>query len=121
MADNRKKERKEVVQAVVGINVILTNHSHDRISERLGLSKRIHQKNADKAFEEGLHISDTKGSLKKYLNKLYIKEGNANNIRVTKRYVYLFSGRVLITVLPLPHEFNKLVDKLLDKKKGENL
>lgn len=99
-------------------DVVMTNHSVRRAKERIGLSKKIADKNAQKALEFGLTHAEANGSLKRYLDKLYLSNGKANNVRIYHRYVYLFRGSVLLTILPLPNKYHSLADKL-QKQKGE--
>lgn len=99
-------------------DVVMTNHSVKRTKERIGLSKKIADKNAQRALEYGVTHSEAKGVLCRYLDKLYLSNGNANNVRVYHRYVYLFRGNTLLTIIPLPNKFYALADKL-QKQKGE--
>lgn len=89
-----------------------------RTKEKIGLSKKIADKNAQRALEYGVTRSEAKGGLCRYLDKLYLSNGNANNVRVYRRYVYLFRGNTLLTIIPLPNKFYALADKL-QKQKGE--
>ena len=99
-------------------DVVMKNHSVKRTKERIGLSKKIADKNAQRALEYGITHSEAKGGLCRYLDKLYLSNGNANNVRVYHRYVYLFRGNTLLTIIPLPNKFYALADKL-QKQKGE--
>lgn len=97
-------------------SVIMTNHSIQRTKDRVGLSKKIAVKNAQKALEFGITHAECKAGLKRYLDGLYLSNGNANNMRIYHRYVYLFRDNRLITILPLPHKFYDLADKLQVQK-----
>ena len=97
-------------------NVIMTNHSIKRTKDRVGLSKKIADKNAQKALEFGITHAECKAGLKRYLDGLYLSNGNANNMRIYHRHVYLFRDNRLITILPLPHKFYDLADKLQVQK-----
>lgn len=59
-------------------DVVMTNHSVKRTKERIGLSKKIADKNAQRALEYGITHSEAKGGLCRYLDKLYLSNGNAN-------------------------------------------
>lgn len=98
-------------------NVVMTNHSIQRTKERIGISKKIADKNAQKALEYGITHAECKAGLRRYLDKLYLSNGNANNVRIYHRYVYMFRDNRLITVLPLPRKFYDLADKLQQQKK----
>lgn len=100
-------ERKEV---------IITKHGKKRTKDRVGLSKKIADKNAQKALDFGVAHQDTKGSLKKFMDAVYFRYKNSNNTRIYNRKVYLFHNEVLITVLNLPNNFSVIADKLQKKK-----
>ena len=96
--------------------VNVTNHATKRTKERLGLSKKLTTKNAERALVEGLHHRDTGGSLYRYIESLYWKNRTANNVRIYCNYVYIFHDSLLITVYPLPQRYRKTVDKLRRKE-----
>ena len=95
--------------------VVVTNHAKDRTRERVGLPKRVVEKNAVKAFDEGLKHGDLSGSLKRFVDGLYLQYGRANNIRIYCGNVYLFCGNVLVTVMPLPGKYRKTAVELMKK------
>lgn len=101
-------------------DVVMTRHSVKRTKERVGLSKKIADKNAQRAFQYGVTHSEASGGLRRYLDKLYLSNGNANNVRIYHRYVYMFRGSTLLTILPLPNKFYALADKL-QKQKDEDV
>ena len=82
--------------------VIVTNHAAKRFKQRVGLPKTACQRHAEKAFIDGLRHTDVRGSAKRYLDKLFLEHRTANNMRVYGQFVYLFKGKVLVTVLNLP-------------------
>jgi hypothetical protein len=96
--------------------VIVTDHGTQRIKDRLGLSKKIADKTAQKALDRGVGHSETKGNLRRYIDKVYYSEQKANNIRVYNRKIYLFRDDVLITVLNLPHNLSSIADKIQKNK-----
>lgn len=98
--------------------VVVTDHGARRTKERVGLSKKLAEKNAEKALAFGLTHADTKAGLHKYLDKLYLSNGTANNMRIYHHYIYMFRGNTLITILPLPNNLCKLADKLQKEKGG---
>lgn len=97
-------------------NVIITKHSVQRTKDRVGLSKKLAEKNARKALDNGLTHSETKGGLKRFIDKLYLTYKTGNNIRVYHRYVYIFKGNTLITIIDLPKKFHALADVLLERR-----
>ena len=100
--------------------VHITDHGGQRIKDRVGLSKKIADKIAEKALCLGIKHEDTKGSLRRYLDAVYLKKEIPNNIRVYNRKVYLFRNNLLITVLDLPNQYHGTVDKINKKKLVNN-
>lgn len=98
------------------VDVNMTQHSIKRTKERIGISKKIAGKNAQKALDKGLTHAEAKGSLKRYIDALYLSERLANNIRVYHGYVYLFKGNTLITVIELPQKYRETAKKQLERK-----
>ncbi|MDD3029787.1 MAG: hypothetical protein PHS57_05865 [Alphaproteobacteria bacterium] len=70
------------------------------------------------AFDKGITHTQTSGSLKRYLDGLYLRERKANNIRIYGDKVFLFAGETLITVLRLPQKYKKTCDRI--REKAEN-
>lgn len=101
--------------------VVMTRHSIQRTKERTGLSKKIAERNAEKALEYGLTHSECKAALKRYMDKRYLTGGNANNMRIYHHYVYMFQDNKLLTVLPLPRRFCALADQLQRQKADAQL
>lgn len=68
------------------------------------------------AYENGLRHGDCTGNLKKWVDSLYFKERTANQIRLYSDKAYIFTGDKLITVIQIPHNLVKEVDKLRRSK-----
>lgn len=98
------------------MDVIVTEHAAKRTKNRVGLSKKLADKNAAKALECGITHADTKGALKRYLDKLYLSARKANNLRIYHHHVYLFHDNTLITIMDLPNQFKRLVDEIQKQK-----
>ena len=90
----------------------LTNHAKERINERCGLNKKSAKRLAIKALESGISHKDTVGSLNRYLTKLFFVNTNANNIKLYGEYIFVFADELLITVMCLPNEYKKEVNKI---------
>lgn len=88
---------------------VITDHAEKRLRKRIGLNKSSLQKMTDKALEKGISHAETSGSLHRYIDKLYLTERKANNIKIYGEYVYLFRDSTLITVFALPSKFHKIV------------
>lgn len=95
----------------------ITKHAGQRIRERVGLPKQAVNKNAERALENGVGHKDVSGSISRYADKLYLQYRTANNIRFYGNQVYLFHNNVLITVIPLPQKYRKVMESI--KRKGE--
>jgi len=94
----------------------VTKHAEKRIKERINIPKASIDRIAGKAISDGLKHGDVSGRLKKYVDSLYFTNKAANNIRIYNQKVFLFTkDMTLITVLPLPNNLKKCVEK--DKKK----
>lgn len=93
----------------------VTKHAAKRMKERLGISKRTIEKNAEKALRLGIKHADTSGSLHRYITSLYWKEQTANNARIYCGNVYIFHNETLITVFPLPQRYRKTVERIRSK------
>lgn len=95
-----------------------SKHGKNRTKERLGLSKKDADKNAQKALENGISHAECKGNLKRYIDKLCLQQKKGCKYRVYHRYIYCFDTRtdVLITVMSLPQNLYKLADTLQKKK-----
>lgn len=88
----------------------VTDHARKRIKQRRG-SKHA-EKEFSSALAEGTRMADTKGDLKRFLNKYAMR--NYSDAVIYKGMVYWHKKEVLITVTPLPQRFLKYL------KKGKN-
>ena len=84
--------------------MIPTTHSYKRAKERLGWSKATLDRMVEKAFDEGLAYSDTKGRLRKYIDKRF----KFGEVRIYAEHIFFFNGDVLITVYRLDNKLLKL-------------
>lgn len=82
--------------------VEVSKHAEQRLHERSGLNHKSVQRMAEKAFENGITHSQTKGNLCKWVSGLYFNNKKANNIRLYGDKAYIFCGNVLVTVLQIP-------------------
>ena len=99
--------------------VKVSRHAAKRTKERVGLSKKIADKNAQKALDEGITHAETRGSLNRYLNHIYFSDRTINNVRIYQHNVYLFAGKTLVTILPLPQKYRSTVDKIRESRVKE--
>ena len=98
------------------MSLYITNHGERRFKERTGLPKRLVTKQAALALERGIAHAEATGQLRKYFDKLYLAQENANNIRIYCGMVYVFAYDTLVTVFPLPQGLRKTAEKIQKKK-----
>lgn len=97
----------------------VSEHAKERLKERCGFNKKASERMSQKAFEEGIPHSKTKGRLNKWVTSLYFRNQNANNIRLYGDKAYIFCGTVLVTVIQIPSSLMKDLKKMI-KSEGEN-
>lgn len=96
--------------------MIVTKHAKQRMKHRCGLKEKSSDRIAKIAYEKGLRHSDLTGNLKKWVDGLYFRNRSANQIRLYSDKAYIFTGDKLITVIQIPHNLVKEVDKLRRSK-----
>lgn len=89
--------------------VLITEHAYERAKERLKWKSKVLDKMAEKAFLEGIKHKDTKGSLMRYLTKLWFNYKHCNNVRIYGENIFFFCDNRLITVYQLPNDLRKHV------------
>lgn len=99
----------EETETTILPTVVITNHAYERAKERLSWNARTLDRMAERAFLEGVMHKDTKGSLNKYVAKLWFKYKHTNNVRIHGENIYFFSNNTLITLYQLPNELRKHV------------
>lgn len=109
---------KEIDQEVLHI-VTVSKHAEQRMKERCGLNKKSIQRMAEKAYTDGISHRNTKGSLNKWVTKVYFKSQKANNIRLYGDTAFLFHNDILITVIQIPAELMQQVWDCWKKRKVE--
>lgn len=80
----------------------VTKHARKRIHEREGIGKSSAERKAGIVLQKGYRRQQTKGALRKILEKELEYKGTADEIRVYGDKIYIFCGEVLVTVLNLP-------------------
>ena len=102
--------------------VRVSKHASQRLKERCGLKKKSVRRMADIAFMKGMKEEDTSGQLNRFMVKLYCTNMDANNIRISGNYIYIFCCETLVTVLHVPHRLKNHVNeqqKRLNRKQEE--
>lgn len=85
----------------------LSKHASQRMKERCGLNLKSKERIAKKAFDEGIRHGQTKGRLRKWVDKLYLTNPKANNIRLYGDKAYIFCEEILVTVIQIPANLMK--------------
>ena len=88
------------------LNITITDHAYDRAKERLGLKRESLNRVAVKAFEGGKKHGDIKGTLHRFITKLWFEHKNCNNVRIYGENIFFFCNTTLITLYRLE---NKLI------------
>ncbi len=86
-----------------------TEHAYDRAKERMKWKPRVLDRMMLKAYNDGITHSRTKGTLKRYITKLWFDYKFCNNIRIYGENIYFFSGQRLITLYRLDSKLLKHV------------
>lgn len=97
------------------MKIEITRHAEQRMRERLGLNKKSIERMAQRAYDNGICHSETRGNLNKWITKVYFSNKNANNIRLYRNMLYIFCNDVLVTVFHVPHKLSKDLDRFLKK------
>lgn len=95
--------------------VHLTDHSVEKAKERLNINRKSLQRIADKAFEHGLTHSEVKGSLSRYMDRLWFRGSKAGNMRIFGEHIFLFAGNALITIFEIPNKYKNYVREAKNK------
>lgn len=94
----------------------ISQHTKQRMKERCGYNKKTQDRMAQKAFENGITHSQTKGNLNKWITSLYFKNKNANNIKLYGEQAYIFCDDTLVTVIPVPVNLKKNLKSMIKRK-----
>lgn len=101
----------------------ITDHAKKRLKERYGINAKASERLVEKVLENGVSHKDTHGQLNRWITKQYLSYGVANNIKLYGDKAFLFSGDVLITVIPIPNrllnQFHGIKDKLEKEEADE--
>lgn len=103
------------------MDIIVTHHAEERAKERLGWNKNAVTRMAQRAYKIGISHADTNGKLRKYFDKLFLMEHQANNVRIYGQVVYLFSDNRLVTLFIIPKNVDKNIrnNKMFHVKQKE--
>ncbi len=101
--------------------VTLTEHAKERFNDRTSVKKSAVEKNAERAFENGVDRTEVSGGLRRYLDKKFHSRDCYRVLKVYCGYVYVFGGGgQLITMFELPVEYMKRAMEIYKKKSKKN-
>lgn len=89
------------------MEIEITNHAYDRMKERLGWNRKAGERMACRAYTDGITHGETRGSLHRYLDSVFLSYGNATQMRIYGEALFLFSGSRLLTVYALPTKYRR--------------
>lgn len=92
-----------------------TKHGERRARKRCGISKKNVDKMRDLAYEYGLTREDVSRRLCRYMDAIR-QNRKGTKVRLYKNFVWIFGKTALITVYPIPHEYQKAACTLLRRK-----
>jgi hypothetical protein len=81
-------------------------HAYRRARKRLRWKTNTLRRMVPIVFKKGIKHSDTKGRLKRYLDKLWLERKQCNNVRIYGDNIFFFQGYKLVTVYRI--EYNLL-------------
>lgn len=91
----------------------ITDHAYQRMKERCGWNKKAGTRMADLAFSKGIQHKDTKGSLHRFIDGIYLSHKNASKLVLYGQAVFIFcQGNVLVTVYAVPSRLRKTIPSL---------
>jgi hypothetical protein len=90
-------------------DIKITPHAKKRFKQRTGLPKKILEKKVRIAFEEGKSNESLKGTIKRYVNRIIGKHPEIKypNVRISIGFVWIFVGKTLVTLYPIPGHLSK--------------
>jgi len=95
----------------------VTNHAKQRAKERCGINNKSIERIAEKVLKQGITHNECTGQIRRWVDKLYLSEKKANNIRLYGDKAYLFNDNVLITILQIPNDLQNRVKTILKRRK----
>lgn len=97
----------------------VTKHGSKRVKQRMGISKSSQDKLIAKALERGYKHNQTKGQLKKWIDKSAINKKYKGKYIVYGDKLYIFNkDDQLITLIQIPQNIMKNINKMIIK--GDN-
>lgn len=86
-------------------------HGKNRVRERCGVSKKSTLRCAELAVARGQHYTETKGSVRKWLDEQIHGIDREIYIHGDKAYIFATDSKLLITVLQMPSEIARTYNR----------
>lgn len=105
-----KENKKELKYKHTSCNLnecVASSHAYEKAKERMKWKPKVLDKMMQKAFYEGMHHKDTKGTLNRYITKLWFRYKFCNNVRIYGENIYFFCDKRLITLYRLENRLLK--------------
>lgn len=90
------------VLAGISTGIVVTEHAHERLKERMGLPRAARQRAAERAMRDGKTHAEATGRLRRYLDGKWRDHGNCTNVRLHGEFIWFFAGTTLVTVYGIP-------------------
>ena len=103
-------------------NIYISNHARQRIKDRCGAGKKAAaERICNLAIERGTNAEETKGTVRRWLDQQYYDENRVIYLYGDKAFSYTedLDDLVLVTVLQLPAEIFRTVNKNRKKNAGK--
>lgn len=97
--------------------VYCSHHGSSRIRERCGAKKKSALRIAENAISRGQHFSETKGSVKRWLEQQLHDKSNQIYVYGDKAFVFS-NNNILVTVLQIPSDIARCNNN--NKRKGSS-
>lgn len=90
------------------VELDVSDHADLRMRKRLGIPRKAVERQAQAALAHGARHRDYAGSFRRYLDRVYLSERAAPDMRVHGGFLYLFNKGVLITCWPVPPKYRSI-------------
>lgn len=94
---------------------IVTTHAEKRAKQRLGLPRKAVKRLATEALESGVPREKFGGSIRRYLDKVYLSKEKEPDIYIKAQNLFIFQNDIFITAWALPRRYQRAATK---KQKG---
>ena len=101
----------------------ITDHAYDRAKERCGWNKATLDRMTKKALDYGISHKNVMGSLRKWIDYVYLSHCNANGFKIYGEWLFLFKtenhfqNETLITIYQIPNKYKNTIHKMKEKER----